>query len=159
MSTEAIANGTLLGTNVPAVVQKLFQAVKPTATPTSIPQALTAAAGAFGVSGTPQAPALESDILSNVLTLVLDGSTSSDLNSLIQGTVSFQLFVFQVQKLIEDNRVHSRTVMQMSTVPYPSSRHSTILFPVMHRFPSLSPFCEQQYIFHPASPGVRNNRS
>ena len=89
--TEAIANGTLLGTDTPAVVQKLFQAVKPTATPTSIPQALSLAAGAFGVSDASKAPAPEQDILSNVLTLVLDGFTSSDLNALIQGTVSSQL--------------------------------------------------------------------
>jgi hypothetical protein len=69
-------------------VQKLFQAAKPTATPSSIQDAMSKAAGAFGVSGTPKTPAPERDILSNVLTLVLDGFTSSDLNAVIQGQVS-----------------------------------------------------------------------
>lgn len=57
--TEAIANGTILGTNVPAVVQKLFQAVQPTATPTSIQQAMTQAAGAFGITSANQSPSPE----------------------------------------------------------------------------------------------------
>ncbi|KAH8795322.1 hypothetical protein BGZ57DRAFT_809880 [Hyaloscypha finlandica] len=83
--TEAIANGTILGTDVPAVVQKLFQAVQPTATPTSPQQAITQAAGAFGITSANQSPPPEQDILSNALTLVLDGFTSSDLQAVIQG--------------------------------------------------------------------------
>ena len=70
-------------------MQKLFQAVQPTATPTSVQDALTKAAAAFGVSGSPAAPAPEQDILANVLTLVLDGFTSSDLQAVIQGPVSY----------------------------------------------------------------------
>jgi hypothetical protein len=85
--TEAIANGTILGTDVPAVVQKLFQAVKPTATPTSTQQAINQAAAAFGITSANQAPPPEQDILANALTLVLDGFTSSDLQAVIQGLV------------------------------------------------------------------------
>lgn len=40
---EEIVNGTILSTDVPAVVQKLFQAVKPTATPTSVEDAISKA--------------------------------------------------------------------------------------------------------------------
>jgi hypothetical protein len=72
------------------VVQKLFQAVKPTATPTSIPQAISLAAGAFGVANANNAPAPEQDILTNVPTLVLDGFTSSDIEAVAQGAVSAQ---------------------------------------------------------------------
>jgi hypothetical protein len=73
-------------------VQKLFQAVQPTATPTSIQQAITQAAGAFGITSANQSPPPEQDILSNALTLVLDGFTSSDLQAVIQGIVwSFRL--------------------------------------------------------------------
>lgn len=84
---DAIANGTLLGTDTPAVVQKLFQAVKPTSTPTSIQDAITKAANAFGVTNANSAPAPEQNILENVLTLVLEGFTSSDLQAVIAGAV------------------------------------------------------------------------
>jgi hypothetical protein len=73
-------------------VQKLFQAVQPTATPTSIQQAMAQAAGAFGITSANQSPPPEQDILSNALTLVLDGFTSSELQAVIQGIVwSFRL--------------------------------------------------------------------
>jgi hypothetical protein len=73
-------------------VQKLFQAVQPTATPTSIQQAMAQAAGAFSITSANQSPPPEQDILSNALTLVLDGFTSSDLQAVIQGIVcSFRL--------------------------------------------------------------------
>ena len=84
---EAIANGTVLGTDVPVVVQKLFQAVKPTSTPTSIPQAISQANSAFGITSSSQAPPPEQDILQNVVTLLLDGFTSSDLEAVIQGVI------------------------------------------------------------------------
>ncbi|CZR64861.1 related to lipase B precursor [Phialocephala subalpina] len=86
---EAIANGTLLGTDTPAVVQKLFQAVQPTSTPTSIQDAMTKAAGAFGVSNANSAPAPEQNILENVLTLVLEGFTSSDIQAVLSGASPF----------------------------------------------------------------------
>jgi hypothetical protein len=35
-----IENGTLLGTDTPAIVQKLFQPVQPTSVPTSIPNVM-----------------------------------------------------------------------------------------------------------------------
>jgi hypothetical protein len=87
---DTLANGTITGTQVPAVVQKPFQAVQPTSTPTSIPGAIAKAASAFGIpsgsSSTPPAQT-EEDILGNILTLVLDGFTSSDLVALTQGAV------------------------------------------------------------------------
>ncbi|KAE9371124.1 alpha/beta-hydrolase [Stipitochalara longipes BDJ] len=86
--TQAIANGTILGTDVPAVVQKLFQAVKPTSTPTSVQQAISEANSAFGITSASQAPPPEQDILQNVVTLLLDGFTSSDLQAVIQGLVA-----------------------------------------------------------------------
>jgi hypothetical protein len=87
--SEAIANGTILGTDVPAVVQKLFQAVEPTSTPTSIPDAMTKAASAFGISGTPAVPPPKQSILENVLTLVLDGFTSSDIEAVALNQVCY----------------------------------------------------------------------
>jgi hypothetical protein len=68
-------------------VQKLFQAVQPTATPTSIPQAISLAAAAFGANSTDEAPAVGQDILTNVLTLVLDGFTTSDISAVANGAV------------------------------------------------------------------------
>ena len=50
------------------------------------------AAGAFGITSANQYPPPEQDILSNALTLVLDGFTSSELQAVIQGIVwSFRL--------------------------------------------------------------------
>ncbi|KAF8858496.1 alpha/beta-hydrolase [Acephala macrosclerotiorum] len=89
VDSTAIANGTLLGTDTPAVVQKLFQAVKPTSTPTSIQDVMTKAANAFGVTNANSAPAPEQNILDNVLTLVLEGFTSSDLQAVIAGANPF----------------------------------------------------------------------
>lgn len=85
---EALANGTVLGTDVPAVVQKLFQAVHPTATPTSIPDALNKAAAAWGIKNANSAPPPVENILENVLQLVLDGFTSSDVKAVAAGAVS-----------------------------------------------------------------------
>jgi hypothetical protein len=76
------------------VVQKLFQVVKPTTSPTSIPDAMSLAAQAFGVNTpyghTPsQSPAPEQDILSNVLTLILNGFTSPDIIAVAAGADPF----------------------------------------------------------------------
>lgn len=81
--TEAIANGTITGTNVPAVVQKLFLAATPTATPTSVAQCTAAAAKRLGLRNG-QAAASQ-NILPNALGLILDGFTSSDLKAVIAG--------------------------------------------------------------------------
>ena len=92
---EAIANGTISGTDVPVLVQKLFQAVQPTTTPTSIPRATSLAAKAWGVSSPQQSPVVTSDnFLANVLTLVLDGFTTSDVTAVAQGLVSRQYIDF-----------------------------------------------------------------
>jgi hypothetical protein len=93
--TEAIANGTLLGTDTPTVVQKLFQAVTPTSTPTSVQDAMKKAAAAFGVTSPSQSPAPEQNILANVLTLIQDGFTSSDIVAVASGAVCPPSIPFQ----------------------------------------------------------------
>lgn len=87
MVIEAIANGTLLGTDTPAVVQKLFQAVIPTSTPTSVQDAMNKVAAAFGVTSPSQSPAPEQNILADALTLIQDGFTSSDIQAVAAGAV------------------------------------------------------------------------
>ncbi|KAJ8060454.1 hypothetical protein OCU04_010779 [Sclerotinia nivalis] len=82
---KAIGNGTVFGTDVPVLVKKLFSAVQPTATPTSIPQAQELAAGVWGVTNPSASPTAPANIIANVLELVLDGFTSSDLQALLSG--------------------------------------------------------------------------
>ena len=85
---EAIANGTILGTDTPALVQKLYQAVQPTSTPTSIQDAISKAAKAKGLKSASATPAPEQDILQNVVTLLLEGFTTSDIKAVAAGAVS-----------------------------------------------------------------------
>ena len=90
--TQAIANGTIQGTDVPAAVKSLFGAVKPTGTVTSIPQATSIAAAQFGLqNGAPTSQTYQS-FLTNVLGLVLNGFTSSDLTAVLAGAVSSSKF-------------------------------------------------------------------
>lgn len=84
--TEAIANGTLLGADVPAAVQNILQSALPTAIPTSIPQAISAAAGALGITSPNQTPPIH-DILTNAVSLSLNGFISIDLQAAIGGKV------------------------------------------------------------------------
>ncbi|KAF4637733.1 hypothetical protein G7Y89_g334 [Cudoniella acicularis] len=79
---EAIANGTILTTDVPVIVQKLLQTIQPTQTPTSIPQATSLAAAALGLSSTSNSAPAPTDVLENVLTLILDGFTNSDIQAI-----------------------------------------------------------------------------
>lgn len=81
---EAIFSDTILGTDVPAVVQKLFQAVEPIFL-TSIEDAINRAASAFGISTTVEAPTTGQNITVNVPTLILDGFTSSDTKAIVSG--------------------------------------------------------------------------
>lgn len=87
LCTEAISNGTIQGTGVPAVYQQLFKAIRPTATPTSVEQARDMAASCYGVTKPDESPAPSQDLIANALTAVLNGFTSSDLQALIQSTV------------------------------------------------------------------------
>lgn len=87
--TQAIANGTILGTDTPALVQKLYQAVQPTSTPTSIQDAISKAAKAKGVNSASATPDPEQDILQNVVTLLLEGFTTSDIKALAAGASPF----------------------------------------------------------------------
>lgn len=107
MSKEAIANGTILGTDVPAVVQKLFQAVKPTATPTSVEDAISKAAAAWGINNAAATPAPSKNILQNVLTLVLEGFTSSDIQVVAAGAV--RNLPRNLLNTTNQSRVHSQT--------------------------------------------------
>ncbi|KAK2624527.1 hypothetical protein QTJ16_006477 [Diplocarpon rosae] len=86
---EALANGTLHGTDVPAVVQKLFHAVQPTATPTSVGDAMSRAADIWGVKSASAAPAPAPNILTNALSLLLEGFTSSDIRAVAAGASPF----------------------------------------------------------------------
>lgn len=84
----AIANGTILGTDVPVIAQKLFSAAQPTAKPSSVSQAISWAAGAWGVSDPSASPTPPANIVTNALGLVLNGFTSNDLQAVASGAVS-----------------------------------------------------------------------
>lgn len=77
----------MFGTDVPVVVQKLFSAVQPTATPTTYAQAQEWAAGVWGVSDPSASPTPPANILGNALELVLNGFTSNDLRAVASGDV------------------------------------------------------------------------
>lgn len=81
-----------MGTDVPVIAKKLFSAAQPTAKPSSVSQAISWAAGAWGVSDPSASPTPPANILSNALGLVLNGFTSSDLQAVISGAVSHGLF-------------------------------------------------------------------
>ncbi|KAA8570918.1 hypothetical protein EYC84_000299 [Monilinia fructicola] len=82
---QAIANGTLFGTDVPILGKKLFLAAQPTATPTCIAQAQEWVAGVWGVSDPAASPTPSANIIVNALELILDGFTSSDLQAVASG--------------------------------------------------------------------------
>jgi hypothetical protein len=88
LSIEAIADGTILGTDVPAVAQKLFQAVQPTSRPTSIADAIQKAAKANGITD-PNAtqPPPQQNIIENALSLILNGFTTTDVAAIAAGGV------------------------------------------------------------------------
>ncbi|ESZ95379.1 hypothetical protein SBOR_4235 [Sclerotinia borealis F-4128] len=101
---QAIANGTVFGTDVPVLVKKLFSAVKPTATPTSIPQAQKWAAGVWGVSDPSASPTPPANIIANALELVLDGFTSSDLQAVASGASPFANSVNNVNAPVSSSK-------------------------------------------------------
>lgn len=88
---EAISNGTVLGTDVPAIVQKLFQATKPTATPSSYQDIMTRAASSWGINSLSNIPSTQpipnQNVLENIGSLILNGITSDPLQALISGIV------------------------------------------------------------------------
>ncbi|EDN92679.1 hypothetical protein SS1G_08542 [Sclerotinia sclerotiorum 1980 UF-70] len=107
---NAIANGTVFGTDVPVLVKKLFSAVQPTATPTSISQAQELAAGVWGVTNPSASPTAPANIIANVLELVLDGFTSSDLQALSSGVNPAANSVNNVNDAVSSNKTFYNTV-------------------------------------------------
>jgi hypothetical protein len=93
ISTGAIADGTILGTDVPAVAQALFKATKPTATPTVLLDAVNLEAKAWGATDPKQAPPTSENILANVLGLLLNGVNNADITSVANGFVSNILMI------------------------------------------------------------------
>ncbi|PQE17309.1 lipase B precursor protein [Rutstroemia sp. NJR-2017a BVV2] len=87
---QAIANGTIFGTNVPVLVQKLFSAIQPTGTPTNIEQARSSVAAACGINDPSTSPTPPASILEDAVELVLDGFTSSDIQAVASGADPFE---------------------------------------------------------------------
>lgn len=67
-------------------MQNILQSAAPTVIPTSIPQAISAAAGALGITSPNQTPPVN-DILTNAVSLSLNGFISIDLEAVIGGKV------------------------------------------------------------------------
>ena len=95
ISAGAIANGTLFGTDVPAIVQKFASAIQPTSTPTSIPDALAKASKAWGITSASQTPGTSQNLLANVGQLLLQGFSNADIQNLKQGFVSLLCLLIQ----------------------------------------------------------------
>ncbi|QSZ34345.1 hypothetical protein DSL72_005936 [Monilinia vaccinii-corymbosi] len=85
---QAIAAGTISGTDVGVMIKKLFSAARPTAVPASISQAREWAAGVWGVSDPATSPKPPENIIANALNLIHSGFTNRDVQSVVSGTVS-----------------------------------------------------------------------
>ncbi|KAK6600240.1 hypothetical protein H4I96_07566 [Botrytis cinerea] len=85
----AIANGTILGTDVPVIAKKLFSAAQPTAKPSSVSQAISWAAA---------------NIVTNALGLVLNGFTSNDLQAVASGASPFANSANNVNNPVPPNK-------------------------------------------------------
>lgn len=100
----AIANGTILGTDVPVIAKKLFSAAQPTAKPSSVSQAISWAAGAWGVSDPSASPTPPANIVTNALGLVLNGFTSNDLQAVASGASPFANSANNVNNPVPPNK-------------------------------------------------------
>lgn len=88
MSTGAIKNGKLSSSDAQTVETKLFQNVKPMSKPSSINDAMSRAANSCGITGSaPKPPPPQQDILQTALSYVLNGLTSPDLTTILNGGV------------------------------------------------------------------------
>jgi hypothetical protein len=112
----AIADGTILGTDVPAVVQKLFKAAKPTASPTTLAKAVALEPQLWNATNPNQAPPTTQNILQNALGLMLNGVNNADITSLINGLVSLSCNHFKPA-----SHLHNFQTMNIprSNNPYP----------------------------------------
>jgi hypothetical protein len=104
---EAIGNGTIAGTDVPAAVSSLFLAVQPTAVaPTSIAEATAAIAQQYGLTSS-QAPTDQTSegLVTNILGLVLNTLTVGDLATIISGAVSIPIIHSRRFKLTRESHL------------------------------------------------------